>query len=180
MAGRPSLRTPEVEKQILDALRLGQLHRPTVCKLVGISPRTLRDWRKQDADFNAKLRAAEAKGEARLALIATQGAEQDPRLALELLRARHPERWGRKHAQVSANIKLDAERPPGLPRALRSAWDAAIKSNWQDRAACRELEIFWATGHTDRPTQIEALERLLGELKAEAGGSDNGHKGGAG
>ncbi|MDI1482008.1 hypothetical protein [Polyangium sp. y55x31] len=179
MSGRPSLRTPEVEKQILDALRLGQLHRPTVCKLVGISPRTLRAWRNQDPEFDTKLRAAEAKGEARLALIATQGAEEDPRLALDLLRARYPERWGRKHAQIEAQVKLDGERPPGLPRALRPVWDAAVKSNWKDRAACRELEIWWATGQTERPAQIEALRRLLGELEAEVGGKDHGPEGGA-
>ncbi len=166
MGGRPTLRSPEVEKQILDALRLGQLHRPTVCALVGISPRTLRDWRKQDPDFDARLRGAEAKGEARLASIATQGASEDPRLALDILRARYPEKWNRKHSRVEANVHVDAARPPGLPKELRAVWDAGAKSGWKDRRACRELELWWATGETDRAEQIAALEKLLGELKA--------------
>jgi hypothetical protein len=167
MGGRPTLRTPEVEKQILDALQLGQLHRPTVCKLVGIAPRTLREWRKHDPDFDAQIRAAEAKGEARLASVATQGAATDPRLALDMLRARYPERWGRRHAHVDARVKVEAERPAGLPRALRPIWDAAVKSGWKDAKACRELELWWATGTTDRAEQVVALRRLADELEAE-------------
>ena len=174
MAGRPSHRTPEVEKAILDALRLGQLHRPTVCKLVGVSPRTLRRWRKQDEDFDALVRAAEAKGEARLATSAIQGAEEDPRLALDLLRARYPERWGRRHAQIDAKVKLEAERPPGLPGVLRPAWDAAVKSGWKDRKACRELELWWATGTTERAEQIAALRGLADELEAAVAAGELG------
>jgi len=161
---RPTLRTAKVENEILDALRLGLLHRPTVCALVGIRPRTLRDWQKQDPDFKALLRAAEAKGEARLAAIATQGAADDPRLALDILKARYPEKWNRKHTRVEAKVHVDA-RPPGLPKEMRSAWDAAMKSDWKDGAACRELELWWATGETERPQQIAALERLLESLK---------------
>ncbi|UQA57079.1 hypothetical protein [Polyangium aurulentum] len=166
MPGRPTTRTPEAEKAILDAIRLGQLHRPTVCKLVGISPRTLRRWQRQDEDFDAQLRAAEAKGEARLATLALRGAENDPRLALDLLRARYPERWGRRNAQIEAKVKIEAERPPGLPGALRRVWDAAVKSGWKDRKACRELELWWATGTTERAEQIATLRRLADELEA--------------
>jgi hypothetical protein len=164
--GRPTVRTPEAEKAILDALRLGQLHRPTVCKLVGISLRTLLRWRRQDEAFDAAVRAAEAKGEARLATLALQGAESDPRLALDLLRARYPERWGRRHAHVEAKVKVEAERPPGLPSALRRAWDTAVKSGWKDRKACRELELWWATGTLERAEQIATLRRLADELEA--------------
>lgn len=166
MAGRKTLRTPEVEKEIFDSLRLGQLHRPTVCALVGISPRTLRDWRKTDPDFNAAVKEAEAKGEARLALHATKGAAEDPRLALEILKSRYPDKWNRKHTRLEANVHIDGARPPGLPRELRDAWDTAAKSGWKDPKASRELELWWATGETERPKQIEALERLLADLKA--------------
>ena len=167
----PLLRTPEVEQTILDALRIGQLHRPTVCRLVGISTRTLRRWRKEDPAFEAKVRAAEAKGEARLATIALKGAAKDPRLALDLLRSRYPERWGKRHARIEATVQVEGERPPGLPVVLRPIWDAAVKSSWKDQKACRELELWWATGSTDRAEQITTLRRLADELEAamEAG-----------
>jgi hypothetical protein len=171
---RPPIRNPDAEKAILDALRIGQLHRPTVCKLVGISPRTLRRWRKEDEAFDAQIRAAEAKGEARLATIAIQGAEEDPRLALDLLRARYPERWGRRHAQVEAKVKIEGERPPGLPAVLRRVWDAALKSGWKDRKACRELELWWATGTTDRAEQISKLRQFADELEESVAAGELG------
>jgi len=126
----------------------------------------LRLWRKEDPELDAQLRAAEAKGEAQLASIATQGAAEDPRLALDILCTRYPEKWNRKHSRVDANVHVDVSRPPSLPKKLRAAWEAGAKSGWKDAKACRELELYWATGKTERAEQIEALEKLLAELKA--------------
>ncbi|UQA57042.1 hypothetical protein [Polyangium aurulentum] len=94
------------------------------------------------------------------------GAQRTIRASRSICCARYPERWGRRHAHVEAKVKIEAERPPGLPSALRRVWDAAVKSGWKDRKACRELELWWATGTTERAEQIAMLRRLADELEA--------------
>ncbi|MDC3985789.1 hypothetical protein [Polyangium jinanense] len=173
MPGRPSQRTPEITAQILDGLRNGHLHRPTVCALVGISTRTLRRWRKQDPEFDAEIRKAEADGEFQLSKLVLQAAEKDPRFALEVLRARYPERWGKRRAKVETQIKVTSECPPTLPKSLRWAWKAGVESNWKDPKAQRALELYWATGFTERSEQIERLRVMLAELEAEALSEDD-------
>ena len=59
--GRPTLRTPEIEHEICEALALG-MSRTRTAQLVGITYETLKNWCKDDEDFFTKCKSAEAFG----------------------------------------------------------------------------------------------------------------------
>ena len=65
--GRPSLRSPEVEIRLVDALSMG-IPMTVVCREEGMpEPRTVRDWEKNDPDFAAVIARAREEGEDYLA-----------------------------------------------------------------------------------------------------------------
>jgi len=59
--GRPTKRTPEVERVVCDALRLG-LSFVSAAGIAGIHPDTLREWRREDPDFSATCEKAKGEG----------------------------------------------------------------------------------------------------------------------
>lgn len=63
--GRPTKRTPEVERTIRAALGKG-LSYQTAAELAGILPDTLRRWRRDDTDFSADCKRAKAEGKANI------------------------------------------------------------------------------------------------------------------
>lgn len=59
--GRPTVRTPDMIETIKRALENGMGYK-WAAKLVGISERTLRDWRRDDHELSAALSIADADG----------------------------------------------------------------------------------------------------------------------
>ncbi|MDI1445777.1 hypothetical protein [Polyangium sp. 6x1] len=129
----------------------------------------MRRWIKQDPAFRESLRNAEAEGEAKLSRVVVKAATKDPRFALDVLRARYPERWGKRRARIETAENVPLDIPPTLPKELRAIWREAAEKHWKDPKLNRELEIYWATGETSRPKQIRALRKLLTDLETEQG-----------
>lgn len=59
--GRPTKRTPEVERIIFDSLRLG-LSYDSAAQLAAVTPETLRQWRRADDGFSADCEKAKGEG----------------------------------------------------------------------------------------------------------------------
>ena len=94
--GRNTKRTPEVEKAILDAIRVGATQKDAAAA-AGIDETTLGRWKNDFADFAYSLTRAEgecaAKMSARLHLEATK-ADGDWRASVEWLKRRRRDDWG--------------------------------------------------------------------------------------
>lgn len=59
--GRPSMRTPEMERLIFESLSLG-VSRTRTAQLVGVTYEALKNWCRDDREFFAKCKSAEAIG----------------------------------------------------------------------------------------------------------------------
>src|SRR5262249_29102627 len=105
--GRKSKLTPERQEKILGALLAGNLF-STACRYAGIAEQTGYEWLARGegkdprgrtkatvyAKFAEAVRGAEARAEVHAVAIVWQGFADNPRLALDFLGRRYPERWG--------------------------------------------------------------------------------------
>lgn len=112
--GRPSKLTPERQEKITQAILAGNYFE-TACRYAGIGESTGYEWlargegkharRKQNAlyaQFAEAVRQSEAQTEVRAVALIQQGLPKNPRLALDFLARRFPDRWGPKeHRMVS-------------------------------------------------------------------------------
>lgn len=128
--GRPSKRTPELEAQIAECLRLGMTI-PQTCDACGVSQTQFRNWRKHYRDFQELVRRAEAEAvKLNLAVIQAAAASgKSWQAAAWFLERKHPEQWAktetlsieaRKDA-VKEAITINAARTPEHLRELRQA-----------------------------------------------------------
>lgn len=100
---RPRKLTPELQKKICDAIRLGNF-RDIAAEYVGVSERTMRYWtaRGRDdedgayVDFLRAVVQAEREAEVKMVNIVTLAATEDARHAHWWLERKCHERWGRK------------------------------------------------------------------------------------
>jgi transposase len=92
---RPTKRTPEREKRLLQAIRAGNTRRAAAA-YAGISDDSLERWAKRCADFADALTRAEAESEVALVAIVRQAASQDWRAAMAILERRWPDSWGKR------------------------------------------------------------------------------------
>lgn len=109
MAGRKTKRTPEVEKRILDALRVGATQKDAAAA-AGIGENTLDDWKRADQDFRDAVTRAEGACAARMAARLYQEAAKDEgdwRAAESWLKRRRRSEWG---DNVSVDIDREIER----------------------------------------------------------------------
>lgn len=111
MAGRPTKLTPELQRDFVRMLQLGNWIE-TACDFVGIHPDTYYDWmRRAEAggarnriyvEFSEAVRkaraGAEAESVARIRLAGKNGNWHADRWYLE---RSHPERWGRRRVEVT-------------------------------------------------------------------------------
>jgi transposase len=91
--GRPSKRTPEAEKRILDALRAGN-YVEAACAYGGISIETYSQWRKKFPEFLEATQKAIAESE--VALVATIRKDESWQSKAWLLERRFNDRWGKQ------------------------------------------------------------------------------------
>lgn len=121
-------RTPEVEKRLLDALRLGSTQR-LACQYAGISEDTLARWRGQSAEFADAL--TRAQGELALTLLAKieQAAARDWRAAAWKLEHRFPKEYGRQILTVEGDSANPLTHLHTLPQA---EFDALLASRLRD------------------------------------------------
>lgn len=105
MAGRKTKRTPEVEKRILDALRVGATQKDAAAA-AGIGENTLDEWKRNFQDFRDAVTRAEGACAARMAARIYQEAtasEGDWRAAESWLKRRRRNEWG-------DNVSVDTDR----------------------------------------------------------------------
>jgi hypothetical protein len=93
--GRKTKRTPEVEKRILDALRVGATQKDA-CAAAGISWETFDEWCKAFPEFSESVTRAEGACAALMAATIYQAAreQKDWRAAESWLKRRRREEWG--------------------------------------------------------------------------------------
>lgn len=174
--GRPTKRTPELEGQIAECLRLGMSY-PQTCDACGISQTQFRNWRKHFRDFQDLIRRAEAEAvKLNLAVIQAAAASgKSWQAAAWFLERKHPEQWGktetlsieaRKDAITEA-IKINAARTPEHLRELRMALqlprdskpelvDAAIDHAKAEMIRRGQSEIF---GVPYEPKPFEGIQK---------------------
>jgi transposase len=113
MAGRPTQRTPENAKRLMDALRMGATYE-IACGYAGISTDTFQRWRAADAAFAAQIKEAEgAAAVGWLAKIEKAANDNVWQAAAWKLERRYPEQYGRQVVtqQVTGRIIVDLDTP---------------------------------------------------------------------
>lgn len=104
---RPSKLTPEVEKKIIDAIRLGNYYE-AACAYAGISYTTFYRWMERGKQaksgkyckFCKAVKQAEGDAEARIVSQWVSKTPEDWRAAQAFLEHRYSERWGKKETHV--------------------------------------------------------------------------------
>jgi len=94
--GRPTKRTPETEKLIIDALRVGASRKDS-CEAAGIDFVTFMNWMKSNSSFSTAVTRAESQCAARMSARIYQEATKDDgdwKASLEWLKRRRREDWG--------------------------------------------------------------------------------------
>ncbi len=111
--GRPTQRTPENAKRIMDALRMGATYE-LACNYAGISADTFQRWRASDAAFAAQIKEAEgAAAVGWLAKIEKAANDNVWQAAAWKLERRYPEQYGRQVVtqQATGRIIVDLDTP---------------------------------------------------------------------
>lgn len=94
---RPSKRTPEIEKRIMEALSAG-VSRKTASEYAGIDQTTLINWMKRYPDFSNAVIEAESKVEVSAVVSVRQAwMAGDWRAAIEWLKRRRSKEWSETH-----------------------------------------------------------------------------------
>ena len=106
---RPSKRTPALEAELLQALRLGNT-RTAACQYVGIDIDTLERWERRYAEFRGAVERAQAAAEVRVVghLMAAVDDGDVSAIKFWLERRRYAE-WG-KREQLDVTVRGYAER----------------------------------------------------------------------
>jgi transposase len=89
--GRPTKRTPETEKKILDILRAGNT-RKTAYSVVGVSDTAFANWL-NNLDFLEAVKKAEEEAVARNVAVINQAAQKSWQAAAWWLERKRPEEW---------------------------------------------------------------------------------------
>lgn len=101
--GRRTKRTPEVEKRILDALRVGATQKDA-CAAAGISDQTFLNWTRDSVDFLDAVMRAEAACAAVMAATIYEAAikQKDWRAAESWLKRRRKDEWSERQEMTGS------------------------------------------------------------------------------
>lgn len=121
--GRPTILTPELQKQIADVIRAGN-YMETAASFAGISKNTLYDWMKRGArerrrvedtgrkalkreepylQFSDAIEKALAESEIRDVMRISEASKTDWKAAAWRLERKSPEKFGKKFIQIDSN-----------------------------------------------------------------------------
>jgi len=115
--GRPTKLTPELQKEIVDLLKMGN-YIETTCAVVGINKTTFYQWlikAKQSKRstiytiFSDAVNKAMAYAEARLVALVTRAAEKNWSAAVWILEHKYPERWGKQNVKTENLDEIENE-----------------------------------------------------------------------
>lgn len=98
-AGRPTKRTPETEKRILDALRIGAT-RKDASLAAGISQETFCQWMNSFPEFAEAVEKAESEDKLRMLAAITKASQEGSwQAAAWRLERKDPDNYGRRERQ---------------------------------------------------------------------------------
>lgn len=105
---RPSKRTPECERRIIDALRAGNT-RKAACAYAGIDLHTLARWSAANATFATAIEKAEADAEVRAVAAVVKAGEKQWQAHAWWLERRRPDDYGRRD-RLEVTVRQKAEK----------------------------------------------------------------------
>jgi hypothetical protein len=142
---RPSKLTPEVRERIVQAILAGNYFE-TACQFAGVATATGYEWlargegrdqrrprNREFAEFAEAVGQAEAQAEVHTVALIRQGLPDNPRLALDFLARRYPDRWGGRDSlhvthDLDGAIRAELARLAG-PGQARLAGAAPVDAN---------------------------------------------------
>lgn len=107
VSGRPTKRTPERERAVIDAIARGATRR-LAAAWAALSEDTLQRWQRDDAAFAARVAEAESEHALRLVAMIEQQAPRDWKAASFLLERRHRQDFGPSGGDVDVATALRA------------------------------------------------------------------------
>lgn len=118
---RPSKRSPEIEKRIMEALAAG-VSRKTAAEYGGVTEDTLIRWMKRYADFHSAVIDAESKVEVS-AVVSVRAAWMagDWRAAIEWLKRRRHQEWSETHRVEIINSVREMAKAAGADESAAVA-----------------------------------------------------------
>ena len=124
--GRPTVRTPEAERRIFDALRLG-LPAEVAAAAAGISRTTFWDWIKEDRQFSDAVLKAASECQARCMLTIQKAAAEHWQAAAWTLERRWPQHYSlAARVEVNGGGDFDRATPEAELRAALAAAQAIL------------------------------------------------------
>jgi hypothetical protein len=104
--GRPTKRTPEVEKALIAAIETGAPYR-IACLAVGISDDAFTEWRRRDRVFADRVNKAAGQTALRLLKKIEKNADENFSAAAWLLERRFPESFSRPEIQLGVAMQIN-------------------------------------------------------------------------
>lgn len=139
--GRKSKLTPELQARIVDVLAAGN-YIEAACDFVGINPDTYHEWIKRGergnakdreggyTDFSDAVKKARAQAEiGSVARIRKAGMDGEWQADAWYLERSHPDRWGRRMAQVEQSGEVIVRVEYGNDRRNRKAAESASEAD---------------------------------------------------
>lgn len=116
--GRPTKRTPEIRKRLLDCVRKGMAY-SLACDASGIGETTFYEWQKEDPEFARDLKAAEGAGCEELLERIRLASHENWTAAAWILERRYPQLYGRRVHELQgkdgADLKFAVVWPSAKP-----------------------------------------------------------------
>lgn len=131
MTGRPTDCTPERIAKFEEALRDG-FSVTAAGQVIGVSKTSVMEWLRRGrdgeqpfAEFAHRTQMAKQEAQRGLEAVVLTAARKDPKIAMAILRTRHPEDWA--PAQVQRVELTGANGGPVSVEAIRAAVDLEVK-----------------------------------------------------
>jgi hypothetical protein len=163
--GRPSKRTPQLEKDLLAAIETGAPYR-IACLACGISDDAFTEWRRKDPIFARQVEVASGKTALRLLKKIEKNADENFSAAAWLLERRFPESFSRPEIQLGLTVNNQVTN-----NTLVISVEQAERLARRNQSIDKQLDEISRTYEARQKLLSGASSEVIREVEAESASS---------